>query len=190
MRFLRKLSLAIILMIVSCASVEIDAKLLSKCDLLKELKKYTTNNPNFSNTYLSNWICLIENESGRNTTLVRPYIPPPNESFGLFQINSKDWCRHSFIGGHCRVLCKDLATDNLRKAVDCADLIYQREGFKAWKGWVNRCKGKPLPNINNCKLHQYAIPPRPTHHLSNNFALLGIQRYFVFFCFVFSTLRL
>lgn len=41
-------------MIVGFMSIESEAKVLSQCDLVKELKKYTANNPNFSNTYLSN----------------------------------------------------------------------------------------------------------------------------------------
>lgn len=52
----------------------------------------------------------------------------------------------------CLVLFADLATDNIKKAVECASAMFQRDGFKAWKGWVNRCKQKPLPNINNCKM--------------------------------------
>lgn len=52
------------------------------------------------------------------------------------------------------VIFTDLVTDNIRKAVECANLIFQREGFKAWKGWVTHCKAKPenVPNIQNCKL--------------------------------------
>lgn len=48
----------------------------------------------------------------------------------------------------------DLMSDNIKKAVECANLIFMREGFKAWKGWVTNCKAKPanVPNIQQCKL--------------------------------------
>lgn len=90
----------------------VDAKVMSRCELVKEVRKYTATNPNFSNTLLPqceclfflycdshSWfdgpiiisllttgICLIEQESGRNTTKRTPYPPPPNESYGLFQV--------------------------------------------------------------------------------------------------------
>lgn len=105
------------------------AKLYRRCELAHQLlAKYK-----FERTYLSNckytsytcqchmivavimWsfdvassclgICLIEAESGLDTSKVNAYWPI-YESFGLFQINNKKWCRKGYIGGVCNARCE------------------------------------------------------------------------------------
>lgn len=53
-------------------------------------------------------ICLVEAESGRSTTKVTEY--PNYKSYGLFQINSKEWCRSGKRGGDCNMRCEGKQT--------------------------------------------------------------------------------
>ncbi|XP_055839269.1 lysozyme-like [Episyrphus balteatus] len=113
-----------------------------RCELCKELiQKY-----NFDKTFLSNWICMIEHESGRDTTKVSRK-PNGSASYGIFQINSKGWCTIGRKGGICNTKCEDFLNDNITDDVACAKKIYAREGFQHWSGWVRNCK-KPENLIN------------------------------------------
>lgn len=41
-------------------------------------------------------------------------------------------------------------TDDISDDIDCAKQIHKDQGFSYWKGWVNKCKQKPLPDISMC----------------------------------------
>uniref|UniRef100_A0A1A9V9Y4 Lysozyme n=1 Tax=Glossina austeni TaxID=7395 RepID=A0A1A9V9Y4_GLOAU len=47
----------------------------------------------------------MENESGRSTSKVTQ-LPNQSVSYGLFQINSKNWCRKGRKGGICNIKCE------------------------------------------------------------------------------------
>lgn len=56
------------------------------------------------------------------------------------------------------MLFTDLIDDDLTDDIHCAKIIFARDGFKAWKGWENKCKStstsqanNALPNLVNCK---------------------------------------
>lgn len=66
------------------------------------------------------------------------------------QINSKDWCRKGRKGGECNSRCEDFLDEDIRDDIKCAKIIYNRLGFNGWKGWLNRCKARPLPDISRC----------------------------------------
>uniref|UniRef100_A0A1A9ZC91 lysozyme n=1 Tax=Glossina pallidipes TaxID=7398 RepID=A0A1A9ZC91_GLOPL len=76
------------------------AKMFTRCQLAKELLRH-----DFPRSYLSNWVCLVENESGRSTSKVTQ-LPNQSVSYGLFQINSKNWCRKGRKGGICNIKCE------------------------------------------------------------------------------------
>lgn len=40
---------------------------------------------------------------------------------------------------------KELLSDNITKSAQCAQIVQQTDGFKAWRGWTMKCKS----NINN-----------------------------------------
>ncbi|XP_055916468.1 lysozyme-like [Eupeodes corollae] len=106
-----------------------------RCELCKELiQKY-----NFDKTFLSNWICMIEHESGRDTEKVTRK-PNGSSSYGIFQVNSKGWCTMGRKGGICNAKCEDFLNDNISDDVVCAKKIYAREGFQHWNGWVKNCR--------------------------------------------------
>ncbi|XP_058053685.1 lysozyme c-1-like [Anopheles bellator] len=130
--------------IVLLARGPINAKVYSKCELAKQL---TLNG--VSRTYQGHWICLAIAESGLNSTKVTQ-LPNLTANYGIFQINSKEWCRDGRKGGKCNVKCEDLATDSVTGAIQCSKTIQQQKGFNEWQLWQKKCKGKELPDISNC----------------------------------------
>ncbi|XP_073972136.1 lysozyme-like [Rhodnius prolixus] len=121
------------------------AKIFTRCDLAKELVRKGIPHAN-----LEHWVCLVEAESSRNTSVKGG--PNKNKSFdhGLFQINDRYWCKSGRQGGDCNVKCEDLRTDDITDDVKCAQKIKKRHGFEAWYGWRRNCKDKRLPSVDNC----------------------------------------
>nr|XP_023014754.1 lysozyme-like [Leptinotarsa decemlineata] len=83
-------------------------------------------------------VCLIESESGRDTS---KEIVKANggKALGLFQINSKDWCKYGSPGGKCNMKCEALTDDNIRDDSVCAQKIQAELGFRGWDGWKRSC---------------------------------------------------
>jgi C-type lysozyme/alpha-lactalbumin family len=50
-------------------------------------------------------VCLIESESGGDSSKVTEH-PNLSASYGIFQINSKEWCRKQRRGGECGARCE------------------------------------------------------------------------------------
>lgn len=123
-----------------------DAKIFTKCDLAKELGKN-----GISRTFFGNWICLANAESGMDTAKVTQ-LPNLTASYGIFQINSKEWCRAGRKGGKCNMKCEDFLDDIITNDIDCVKKIQMQYGFNGWPVWVKKCKGKDLPNISNCNI--------------------------------------
>ncbi|XP_055380258.1 lysozyme-like [Condylostylus longicornis] len=121
-----------------------EAKIFTRCQLAKELLKH-----DFPRTFLSNWVCLVENESGRSTSKVMQQ-PNLSVSYGLFQINNKTWCRKGRKGGLCNTKCEDFLNDDIQDDAKCAKLIFNQKGFQNWPGWVNKCRGRNLPDVSRC----------------------------------------
>ncbi|GAB6026270.1 hypothetical protein CHUAL_012478 [Chamberlinius hualienensis] len=127
------------------------ARLFTRCDLARVL----LNNYGFPKKDLANWVCLIEAESGRNTASVGPYNGNGSRNYGLFQINSLNWCS----GGpksrnnECKVPCRSLINDDISDDAKCAKYIYKTHNFNAWYGWTNKCKNKNVSGyITGCRL--------------------------------------
>ena len=123
-----------------------DAKILSMCEAVRALQQQQ-----IPRSLVSNWICLMNSESGMDTQKVTGPKIASSYSFGIFQINSGKWCSRGHTGGLCNKRCEDFANDDIQDDIVCAKMIYDREGFKAWEGWQKKCKSKPLPNIGVCK---------------------------------------
>lgn len=44
--------------------------------------------------------------------------------------------------------CTDLVLeDDIGPSMNCAKIVYKVQGFKAWNGWIKKCKGKKLPPL-------------------------------------------
>lgn len=121
-------------------------KVFTKCELAKELGKN-----GISRTFYGHWICLANAESGLNTTKVTK-LPNMSSSYGIFQINSKEWCREGRKGGKCNMKCEDFIDDNITDDIDCVKKIQMQYGFNGWNLWQKKCKGKELPNISKCSV--------------------------------------
>lgn len=128
-----------------CAASQGRGKVFEKCELVRKLYEY-----GMSQYQLSDWLCLIEAESSRNTKATHKN-KNGSVDYGLFQINNKYWCSEGVVPGKdCRVRCQSLLSDDIRASVKCAQLIYKRHGFGAWYGWRNKCKGRKLPDVRGC----------------------------------------
>ncbi|CAH2098260.1 unnamed protein product [Euphydryas editha] len=123
-------------------------KVFTRCQLTRELMKN-----NFSKTFLSNWVCLVEQESDKNTS-VHVVKTPRKQYYGLFQIGS-EWCKEGRKGGKCNIACESLLDEDIRDDCICASQIFDEEGFKYWSKWEARCKGQRLPDIQKCPDWQY-----------------------------------
>lgn len=128
-----------------------EGKILNQCEATKELQR-----AGISRTFISNWVCLMMNESGMNTQLVTGPKGASNFFYGVFQIRSGKWCARGRAGGLCNKRCEDFANDDIQDDIVCAKMIQNTEGFKAWNGWTKNCKNKPLPNISNCRRRREA----------------------------------
>lgn len=140
-----KLCLVLSLLAVLIGS-QVEGRILTQCEAVQELQRAKV-----QRSLISNWVCLMESESGMNTQLVTGPKTASSYSFGIFQINSAKWCSRGHSGGICNKRCEDFANDDITDDIECAKKIQSMEGFKAWDGWMKKCKNKPLPNIGNCK---------------------------------------
>lgn len=46
--------------------------------------------------------------------------------------------------------CEDFLNDDISDDARCAKQIYNRHGFQGWPGWVNKCRGRALPDVLKC----------------------------------------
>ncbi|XP_044571297.1 lysozyme c-1 isoform X2 [Drosophila ananassae] len=122
---------------------QVESKKYQRCELTRVLVE----NYNFDKTFLSNWICLVEHESELNTSKITPK-ENNSKNYGLFQINSKNYCSEGRKGGQCNKKCEDFSNDDIGDDIVCAKMIQEREGFKYWKGWDRFCRNpQNLPNL-------------------------------------------
>lgn len=65
----------------------------------------------------------------------------------------------NFLNDHDDILFSlELATSDITKAVNCAQSVWNANGFKVWKGWEKKCKDiKNLPSLNECFSRSDAI---------------------------------
>ncbi|KAJ9599857.1 hypothetical protein L9F63_009897 [Diploptera punctata] len=120
-------------------------KVFTICGLARELYKYK-----MPLNQLDDWVCLVESESGGDTSKVGGPNPDGSYDYGLFQINSRYWCGLMSASGGCKIRCWDLLSPDIKRDVACAKLIYGQMGFEAWAGWRRKCKNQVLPDVIHC----------------------------------------
>nr|AAP03061.1 lysozyme [Spodoptera exigua] len=141
---MQKLTVFVLALVAFCLHCE--AKHFTRCGLVQELRRQ-----GFPEDKMRDWVCLVENESGRKTDKMGTVNKNGSRDYGLFQINDKYWCSNtSTPGKDCNVTCAQMLLDDITLASQCAKKIYKRHKFDAWYGWKNHCKGKTLPDISNC----------------------------------------
>jgi lysozyme C len=139
-----KLSL-IFLIILSVAIQSIFAKTFKKCELANYLKSKGFRN-------IADWVCLAQYESSFTTSKTHKN-KNCSVDYGLFQINSKYWCRKGRAGGDCKIDCNKFLDNDITDDLKCVQLIYKRHGFAAWYGWRNHCNGKVANYLNECGMN-------------------------------------
>ncbi|KAH8301735.1 lysozyme c-1 [Drosophila kikkawai] len=136
-------SLLPLLILLLLGSKPVESKKYQRCELTRVLVE----NYNFDKTFISNWICLVEHESYLDTNKITKK-DNASKNYGLFQINSKDYCAEGRKGGQCNKKCEDFSNDDIGDDIACAKMIQEREGFKYWKGWDRFCRNpQNLPNL-------------------------------------------
>jgi lysozyme C len=115
----------------------------SKCELVALLRSQ------FPENQVADWLCLIQYESSFTTSKRGGPNKDGSYDYGLFQINSKYWCRIGQVGGDCNENCNNFLDNNVSNDFKCAKKIYGRHGFNAWYGWKNNCQ-RSKPSISEC----------------------------------------
>lgn len=151
---MRELWVIISILMVLTIRSPVEGKILTECEVVKELER-----AKISKSLFSNWVCLMQSESGMNTALKTGPKTASSYSFGILQINSSKWCTRGRKGGICNKRCEDFLNDDIKDDIACGKKIFDQDGFKAWDGWMKKCKNKPLPNVSHCKRRRRMAVP-------------------------------
>jgi len=125
------------------------ARRYDKCELAEELASVHGLAPR----EVHEWVCIAEFESTFNTAAVNKINWDGSFDYGLFQLNSRYWCRDHFGGKDaCRMPCTDLLDDDISDDLKCVALILEDTerwkgpgtGLSAWVAYVKRCEGRNL----------------------------------------------
>jgi lysozyme C len=85
-----------------CLTIEQNsAKIFSKCELARDMFYY-----NFPKADLPDWMCLVKHESSFNSGVKGGPNSDGSYDYGIFQINSRYWCRPGKRGGECNIECE------------------------------------------------------------------------------------
>ncbi|XP_078128297.1 lysozyme C-like [Sander vitreus] len=120
------------------------AKNYQRCEWARVLKNYGMNN--YLGISLADWVCLCKWESNYNTEAIN-HNTDGSTDYGIFQINSRWWCTDGLTPttNACNINCKELLTDNVQVAIDCAKrVVRDPNGIRAWVGWRNHCENRDL----------------------------------------------
>ncbi|XP_059822218.1 uncharacterized protein LOC132392411 [Hypanus sabinus] len=101
---------------------------------------------------LQNWVCLANYESAFQTNAIHYERNSAGNiwsaDFGIFQINSYWWCYEPGFpsaGNGCNVYCQDLY--DVQTAINCAAIVAEQQGMKAWVSWVDNCEGRSIQHF-------------------------------------------
>ncbi|KAK7929865.1 hypothetical protein WMY93_006260 [Mugilogobius chulae] len=95
---------------------------------------------------LADWVCLTQHESGFNTRATNRNTDGSTD-YGIFQINSKYWCKDGGVSraNGCGIQCSALLSDNPSTAITCAKrVVRDPNGIRAWVAWQRNCQGRDL----------------------------------------------
>jgi hypothetical protein len=77
-----------------------NAKIFTKCELVSALYK-----AGIPKDKLRDWACLVQSESSYNSRAVGGPNSDKSYDFGIFQLNSRYWCKIGSVGGDCNLNC-------------------------------------------------------------------------------------
>ncbi|KAL9904190.1 uncharacterized protein ACN2A1_004661 [Glossina fuscipes fuscipes] len=128
-------------------------KIYSKCELAQELYR----KHHIPMEQIPIWVCIVQHESGFNTSAIARLNADGSADHGLFQISDLYWCSHDRNGGKaCNISCGDLIDSDISDDVRCIKTIYEEhtgisgDGFTAWVAYKPHCRDKNLEDINQC----------------------------------------
>lgn len=151
----------------------IEGRVLKHCEFIREMKSLGVPKEEWAV-----WACIGQFESKLNTNAISEGTNRWSKNYGLFQVSDRKWCAPSsttaFIplvtnaqlisqgtfkehllkptsGNLCQLKCEELLDDRIEKALKCAQLIRQIQGWKAWSIYAYICsQGSLLPNPESC----------------------------------------
>ncbi|KAM5274439.1 sperm acrosome membrane-associated protein 3 [Ctenodactylus gundi] len=137
--------------LLSCLVTCSKAKVYSRCELVRVFQDFGLDG--YRGYKLADWVCLAYFTSGFNTGAV-DHEADGSTNNGIFQINSRKWCKTLASGTSkkCHVHCSDLLNPNLKDTVVCAMKIVQEpQGLGYWEAWRRHCQGKDLSDwVDGC----------------------------------------
>ncbi|XP_039176373.1 lysozyme C, milk isozyme-like [Crotalus tigris] len=147
---MKALVLTLLFLLIACS----EAKIYTKCELASSLKQNRMDG--YFGYSLGNWICLAFHASKYNTHLVIGPNKDRGSNYGIFQINSRYWCKSNQgpTNNLCHKPCSAFLTDNITADIACAKRIVRDPlRMNAWVGWKKHCKGTNLSKwTSGCRL--------------------------------------
>ncbi|XP_039593338.1 lysozyme C-1-like [Polypterus senegalus] len=136
------LLLAVLLLVGICSPAT--GKVYGRCELAKILK--ASGMSGYRGVQLADWVCLAKWESDYNTN-AENHNTDGSTDYGIFQINSRLWCRDGIIrsADGCGIPCSRLLNSDIADDIECAKrVVRDPNGISAWVAWRNHCRGRDL----------------------------------------------
>uniref|UniRef100_A0A8C6X4T1 Glycosyl hydrolases family 22 (GH22) domain-containing protein n=1 Tax=Naja naja TaxID=35670 RepID=A0A8C6X4T1_NAJNA len=131
-----------------------EAKVFTKCELASILKGKGMDG--YHGYSLGNWICMAYHESRYNSRAVGPRNSDGSRDYGIFQINSRYWCKNNQgpTANGCNKPCSAFTNDDIKDDIECAKrIVRDPQKMGAWVAWRNHCKGRDLSQwTRGCRL--------------------------------------
>ncbi|XP_015678698.1 lysozyme C, milk isozyme-like [Protobothrops mucrosquamatus] len=135
---MKALVLTLLFLFFACS----EAKIYTKCELASVLKQNGMDG--YFGYSLGNWICLAFHASKYNTHVVDGPNKDSGSNYGIFQINSRYWCKskQGRTNNRCYKPCSAFLDDDITDDIACAKKIVRGHNrMSAWWPWKNNCKG-------------------------------------------------
>ncbi|CAN9504738.1 unnamed protein product [Ophioblennius macclurei] len=127
------------------------ARVFERCEWARVLKNQGMDG--YRGISLADWVCLSRWESSYNTQATNQNRDGSTD-YGIFQINSRYWCKKDGSPSHngCNINCNALLTDNVNVAITCAKrVVRDPNGINAWVAWRNHCANRDLSSyVSGC----------------------------------------
>ncbi|XP_028673313.1 lysozyme C-like [Erpetoichthys calabaricus] len=134
--------LAVLLLVGICSPAT--GKVYGRCELIKLLK--ASGMSGYRGVGLADWVCLTKWESDHNTS-AQNHNTDGSTDYGIFQINSRRWCRDGSIesADGCGIPCSRLLNSDISDDIECAKrVVRDPNGIGAWVAWRNHCRRRDL----------------------------------------------
>lgn len=137
----------LLLLLLAAAS----AKVFQRCDWARVLQ--ANGMDGYAGVSLADWVCLSKWESDYNT-MATNHNTDGSTDFGIFQINSRFWCRDGQrpSANACGIRCSELQSDDVTVAIRCAKrVVRDPNGIGAWVAWRRHCQNQDVSSyVSGC----------------------------------------